>query len=82
MPDTEVSSPGLIQLPAQTANNLPPPEKFSRANSPQQAELTQNGFVVSKDIGLHLASNINQTSSKSEPYSTLWVNVQMIFLKP
>ena len=39
MPDTEDSSPGLIQLQSQTANNLPPPEKFSGANSPQQAEL-------------------------------------------
>ena len=44
MPDTEDSSPGLIQLQSQTANNLPPPEKFSGANSPQQAELWSKWF--------------------------------------
>ena len=44
MPDTEDSSPGLIQLQAQTTNNLPPPEKFSGANSPQQAELLSKWF--------------------------------------
>ena len=43
MPDTEDSSPGLIQLQSQTANNLPP-EKFSGANSPQQAELWSKWF--------------------------------------
>ena len=44
MPDTEDSSPGLIQLQSRTANNLPPPEKFSGANSPQQAELWSKWF--------------------------------------
>ena len=44
MPDTEDSDPGPIQLQAQTANNLPPPEKFSGANSPQQAELWSKWF--------------------------------------
>ena len=41
MPDTEDS--GLIQLQSQTANN-PPPEKFSGANSLQQAELWSKWF--------------------------------------
>ena len=43
MPDTEDSSPGLIQLQSQTVNN-PPPEKFSGANSLQQAELWSKWF--------------------------------------
>ena len=43
MPDTEDSSPGLIQLQSQTAKN-PPPEKFSGANSLQQAELWSKWF--------------------------------------
>ena len=47
MPDTEGASTGPTQVPgiqAQTATNLPPPEKFSGANSPQQAELWSKWF--------------------------------------